>query len=75
MCIKVGKLNESILCSTVKETSKYPRRRHAAVIKQILMKSSPNHFANIMQGTKTDDAAVMSLHVIHYQLVRDMGNH
>jgi len=49
----------------------YPRRRHTAVIKQTLMKSSPNHFSNIIQSNKTDDAAVISLHVIHFQLVRD----
>lgn len=53
----------------------YPTRRHAAVIKQILMKSWPTHSSNIIQGTKTDDAALMSLHVIHFQLVRDLGNH
>jgi len=53
----------------------YPRRHHAAVIKQILMKSSPNHISNIIQGNKTDAAAVISLHVIHFQLVRDLGNY
>jgi len=39
------------------------------------MKSWPTHSSNIIQGTKTDDAALMSLHVIHFQLVRDLGNH
>jgi len=39
------------------------------------MKNLPNHSSNIIQGNKTDYAAVMSLHVIHFQLVRDLGNH